>query len=237
MKKVVCGFGAALALLVCSFHSFAIEQTIFDWKATPYLGVDLQSRRMLFEKEYSMRSEKPRYLEGSFYAGLGLSDFFALEMGYQRTQQRSSNPGLAQGELYLGDPLIDPNGTAIRTKTILKGYRANVIGFLPVQFFTDLKLLGTFGFSRAQLKTVSSQLDLSAPADGFGRPFTFQKRVWMPRLGLGLQKMMDASFGIRALVTWEKTSKFGRITESRNTTLVIQPQNSVITSLGVFYTF
>lgn len=237
MNKIICRLGVALVLLVFSFRSFAIEKIIFDWKGIPYLGVDLQSRRMLFQKEYSMRSEKPRYMEGSFYAGVNLSEFFALEMGYERAQQRSANPGLAEGELYLGDALFDPNGTAIRTKTILKGYRANLIGFLPVQFFTDLKLLGTFGFSRAQIKTVSSQLDLSIPEDGWSRPFTFQKRVWMPRVGLGLQKMIHASFGIRALVTWEKTSKFGRITENRNKTLIIQPQNSVITSLGVFYTF
>ncbi len=234
MRKLFIGFRVFLSAALLLYF-LPMQATAIEWSGTPYIGRDLQSRHMAFRKSYSTGIDKNRYLQGSVYLGLNCNPFLGLEFGIEKSSTQSANPYLPYNSPYMGSPNTVLSGAAIKTKTTLRGYHGSVVGFLPMNTPFDLKLVGLFGLAKLQTKIVLKDYDLDTHV--WSRPFIFNKKIWTPRLGVGAQTMIYNHVGLRAMVIWEKTSKFGYMLESENNTLILAPKNSLTPSIGLFYKF
>lgn len=238
IQKIICVRQFFISIIALCF--FIIRAEALESRWVSYIGADLQSRHMKFAKPYSTGVDKNDYLQGNLYLGLRCNDFFGLEFGFERAMKKSENPNLPFSASCMGEDNTTPEGTAIKTKTILEGYHSSVVAFLPLGFIPDSKLIAILGLARARIKTTldSYEFDSLNPADqGWNRPYIFKKSRWIPRLGIGTQIMVNHHFGLRVLCILEKTSQYSYIVESRSARRILLPKNSIIPSVGIFYKF
>ncbi len=211
-----------------------MQANAFEWHETAYVGGDFQSRHMKFKQGYSTGIDKNRYLQGNVYLGLNCNPFFGFELGFENSSKQSAMPYLPLEAPYAGQDITAIDGAAIKTKTTLRGYHAGLVSFLPLNAPFDLKLVALLGMANLKTKVTSDDYDIDLAE---WRYLTFKKKVWTPRIGMGAQTMINEHFGLRAMVIWEKTSKFGYILASEYNRFKLAPKNSVTPSIGLFYKF
>ncbi len=201
---------------------------------TTSVGADLQTRQMTFKKDRSPGTvAKPRAMQGGGYFAFTFP-WFGLELGYERSQQDAAGL-LLPTDTYFSDLLGGGSSLGLCTKTSIRGPYANLAVFLPISDEYRLKLLGFVGMGRLHAEVIST-----LPQAGLIH--VFSERKWIPRAGIGVQHTLnkDDSFGIRAMMIWEKTSKFEDMRPRYRdgvTPLLASFKNSIIPTLGVFYNF
>ncbi len=200
---------------------------------TTSVGADLQSRYMKFEKNRAPGTiAKPHMIQGSGHIAFNFP-WFGLELGYESSRQDVGGL-LTPSDHYFGERLGGNADLEMAAKTTIRGPYANLTGFLPISEEYRLQGLCFIGMGRLHTKVVS--IIPAADVENI-----FSKRTWIPRAGVGIQHTLNKndSFGIRAMVAWEQTSRFREMlpTEETATPIYASLRNSVIPSLGVFYNF
>ncbi|MBP6104813.1 MAG: outer membrane beta-barrel protein [Gammaproteobacteria bacterium] len=225
-------FSSLVVCIVCFFSSMCgtAAESSTDLVG-PYSGVDVQSRNMHFRPGYSDTIVKNNYLQGNAYVGFRLHEWVGLEIGYQRAYQDSAKI-ISDGERYFDDEEIGSDRTRVKIK--IAGPHMNLVGLLPIpEAPCNLTLIASLGLARLKLN-IDSQFFVTPSEIS---PSSFTKRAWIPQVNLGVQHMINATFGIRGMLGWEKTSKFSNVPEAKRDHLKANLKNSTISSLGVFYKF
>lgn len=241
-----------LALLTAPVFMLATAGTAvadFDFGClTPYVGVDAQMRHMGFHKRFGGNVLKTTHPQGNFFAGLKFNDCVGIELGYEVSTKKSRSRTLNNADTLFGGPLEQSTQALTVTNSIhasskIHGWNLNLVGYYPLPVCDDnLSLIGSVGFAQLKLRThgalrirgvdAVTRTTLVDQTVSVGRS---HKSKAVLRLAGGAQYMMTECFGVRALVTWENTSKF-KNHHRRNTTnlRLVKPKNSFIYGLGVF---
>lgn len=231
-----------------------------DWSSVkPYVGVDAEWRHMNFKRGYGDNVFKRNTPQGNAYVGVRLSDYFAIEAGYQAAKKKSRSCAIKQGDLLLG---FDPTDTSMNLgaagfpdtlnivgTTQIKGAHLNLLGILPVWGEYRIQLIGSVGYASLKAKQSLKVIDATGggvPTIQFNGYDAYSKRKNVLKLGAGLQHMLTDNWGIRAMFKWENTQRIqipGTLFQGvdPNTmalqTATVRLKNSTIYSLGTFFTF
>ncbi len=217
----------ALAIVLTAVPAMAEQELV------PYIGADAKWSHMSFCKGEGNNLIKRDYPQGNFYGGAKFNDWVAFEAGYESTTKKTKSVTLNSGDNLYGQTIPsffpDIKNTA---KSKIHGFHANVVGFYPVSEAYRLSLIGSLGLSQVKLR-VSNVLAYSATLQD---SFQFVSRRWIPRVNVGVQHMLDAQTGLRAMVGWERTGAFKNMTTAEFK-YVASAHNTTNFGLGVFYNF
>ncbi len=232
-----------LSLCVLSFVGFSTVAVGDDLGFN--VGADAQWRFMPLQKGSGDNIVKKSYPQGAVYGGMKFNDFFGLEVGYQRSVSAKRQETLNVNYVsYFSDSLeIDPGDHYVsRSKVSTQGFYTGVLGFLPISEEYRLKLIASVGVVRMKTK-ISSALDLVEPTGTTSNSLvrTFIQTKWIPKVGAGIQHMIDDNIGVRAMAGWEQTARFKRIRGIRPdgtlSNYAASLKNSATLGLGMFYNF
>jgi hypothetical protein len=239
-KNLIKGvFSASVSLLAFGASASNLSDQ-FD--VVPYVGADAQRRSMEFKQDYGKNLTKQNYPQGNVYLGLKLNQYVGLEVGYEFTKTLKKSTTANGTEIRFGQvffPDIDTiNG--FDTKTKIRAFHGNIVGFLPISEQYCLQLIGSVGVARAKIKIVHDvPIENNIPNTAFAADHrVFSKSKWIPKIGLGLQHMVTCQLGVRAMAGWEGTNRFKDIKPTNVTsTLVGRTKDSFNFGVGLFYNF
>lgn len=192
------------AIMVIGFLSAAnVQADTMD--VSPFMGADYYQPWMKAKTDWDKVFPNSTYPGVSFYVGTRFHDIFALELGYDWSIRKSASWGLAEGSTFFGSKITDKNGVTGTTSITRTGGHLDFITFLPVA--EDLELMGSFGFGWLQPKLKmtfsvppsSSATSAMASVAGKGRGVF--------RVGFGASYMLTETFGARAKLGWESTTR------------------------------
>src|SRR5215467_5340076 len=100
MKKIIFLLAAIISLShpIQTQAGFSLNNC--EWN--PYLGADLQWRYMDFKQGYGENTLEHSAPQGNGYAGIKLSDYVALEGGFEAAKTRNRIATLSAGERAAG---------------------------------------------------------------------------------------------------------------------------------------
>jgi hypothetical protein len=247
VKKKLALLSAPIVLLAASA---ATAENRFG--LTPYVGADAEFRHMDYHKDFGGNIINHDAPQGNVYAGVRLGEYFAVEGGYEKTKTKNKRSTLKSDDT-LGGFVLPKNAGDVETFgfntiTQTKGLHANLVGFLPICDLYRLQLIGMVGFARLKTKTTLTWATLNgavvAPLVGPGEDINiFKAKRSILRLGVGLQHMITCNWGLRGMLKWEASKKLkmdatSPVLDAGNpAALSIKPKNSVIYSIGAFYSF
>ncbi len=207
-----------------------------DQNLVPYVGADAKWNQMKFKNSAGGNVIAKNYPQGNLFAGLKFNEWVGVELGFENTAKKNRNVTLPGGANFFGVEL-PPGGSDfhVSTKTKIDGFNANVVGFYPIMEECSLSLFGSLGLARLKLKTRAS---FTVGSDPEVTMRNFVKRTLVPRATVGIQKMLNECIGVRAMLTWEKTSAFKTIyVKETESATFIRPKDSASVGLGIFYNF
>jgi hypothetical protein len=218
----------------------------------PYAGLDAQWRRMAFKTGFGDGLFRKNVPQGNAYVGVQLNEYLGLEAGYERTFAKANTVVIGPGGQEVGFllPVIDPD-TGLLSQTEghvneekLRGWHIDLIGFTPcLQFDPSVRFFGGIGIAQKKVRLVDTLYTIDGgllPEDEIiANRRTFKSRKTMLRLSAGVQKMLTKCVGIRAIMNWENTGRFGylRSIERPNGITIANLRNTVSVGLGAFVKF
>ncbi len=207
---------------------------------SPYIGVDMQQRTTPFKQSFGSDLFRKSSLQGNFYVGCKFNSYFGVEAGYQVTNRKNRNVSLPVGTVQLGQPVTAPTpGTQEKANKRISGMNLSIMSFLPVSSQYQLDLIGILGLSNLRVKLGY----LSVTNNTMIKQVILKQSKTIPRLGVGIQKMIANRFNIRATIIWENTEKFnnvsgvGDIRTSDLVTYTAKLKDSVVYGLGIGIAF
>ncbi len=221
----------------------------------PYVGVDGQIRIINFKQDYGGNVLKNHYPQANVFGGIILSQNFGIEAGYEFSKQQYTISRDNQRKVVLGRPTPVPHpwNTGIvydnsYSSSKINGLNLNLVGLFPIQ--KNIALIGSFGFSNLKLQvkntfrhtviTDTGFLELPI-TDVYSDDINYNKRKTLFRLTGGIKLRLNNCVGMRALLSWENTSKLAAkardsITK-RKVLGMAKPKNSFQFGIGLFFTF
>lgn len=228
-------------LLIGALISSTAVMADYDWDCvTPYVGADIQWRHMEFKKNFGNKETARNYPQGNIYLGTRINDCFGVELGYESTTEKKRTVSQQFGDNDFGAAVLRGDSYTTQTKTSLRGFHLDLVGFLPICEEYCLELFGAVGIAPLQLKVVEdvpTVLALPNPFLAQDRR-TFKKTKWVPRVNIGIQHMFCfcEQLGARATAGWEGTSAF-KITSRESGLQKARVKDSWILGIGLFYNF
>ncbi len=203
---------------------------------SPYIGGDVQIRKMPFKQGVGDDLFKKGSIQGNFYLGFKVNKYFGFEIGHQAANKKDRNvPPTAETRLGKAGGLAAASEMGTRQ---IKGWNLNVIGFLPISSEYQMSMIGIAGLSSLEVR-----LKYTGSSPIFGgavmhEQIKFKQRKNVLRLGGGVQKMFSDSFGVRTTVVWENTSRFNNITQNyAGNTYTAKLKDSWTYGIGAFVMF
>lgn len=206
---------------------------VADQDFAPYIGADAKWNQMKFKNNAGGNQLAKNYPQGNLFAGIKFNECVGFEAGYESTTQKTRSSVTPFEANFFGDtsPSIDPLNA--KSKTKISGFNANLVGFYPIMEDRSVSLLGSIGLAQLKLR---NRVTYTFGGDPEVFNLNFAKRKIVPRATLGIQSMLNECIGVRALLTWERTSAFKKV-YAKNSILNITPKDSQSIGLGVFYSF
>ena len=225
---------------------------------TPYIGVDAQMRHMGFQKDFGGNILKKKNPQGNFFAGLKFNQYVGVEVGYEFSKTQRIIKDSYPNDIIFGQsiPAFSPDVLSVenlhRTFSKINGWNANLVGFLPVlQEKNDVQLIGSIGVANLKLQTKNTltttevESFIGDPNDTFTiistKNIFYKKRKAILRIASGIQYKINDCIGLRAMVSWENTSKLKAKAKDAITEKALlgmtAPKNSFQYGLGMFISF
>ncbi len=232
-------------LIICMIvwlTQMAVPAIAENIQVTPYAGFDIQWRQMGFKAGYGDNQVKRHYPQANFYVGSTFNEYIGFELGYEKSVKKSRTVLITRGDKDFGHLFSDPAFTyTTKVDTTIQGFHANAVGSYPLSKEYRLHCIASVGLAQLKLK-VMRNVPTSAGGpnpDAASVRREFVKTKYVPRLSAGLQYVINEHFGIRAMLTWEKTSKFKNLKPVNNGTSPLRAsvKDSTNLGLGIFYQF
>jgi hypothetical protein len=201
-----------------------------------YSGFDVQMRNMGFKKGYGDNTFEKQYPQGNLFVGLMFNEFFGLELGYEKTLNKSRHTSFAGGDVLLGN--VAPAGTSgkFQSKGQIFGPNFNIVGIYQLCQEYPIEIFGSVGAAFLTAKFDRNLVEFMGRSVSSLRTFDREKTVW--RVGAGIQYLLAGCLGFRANVGWENTSQISLYTrEVLANPPQIKLQDSLLFGLGLFYIF
>lgn len=233
-------FFAALTNSISASASWLPDWMTFNFNL-PYIGADIQERRMDFKGGFGDNLLYRTAPQGNFYAGFRFNDYMGLEAGYESTKTRSRTVTLTAGEIAAGAPILPAGSPAIfRSKIKIHGPHVDLVGFLPIcEVCCPFDILGSIGIARLKAEAERTTVAMGPLAQpGTTRTLSTSKTVW--RFAAGLQYNWTDHLGLRATINWVDTGKLvlsatdniaGRVVPE------IKPKVSTVYGFGALWQF
>jgi hypothetical protein len=216
--------------------ALGLSLPVVAWDLDPYAGVDAKWSRMGAKRGLGDTQIAKDYPQGNLFVGLKLNEWVGAELGYESTTKKNRTVITKSGGAFFGASTDIGFPFSSTTKTRISGFHANVVGFYPVLEEYRVSLFGSIGL--AKLKFSSDLVYEDVPSLGIRDHRQFIKSKLVPRVTAGVQHMLVENFGVRAMVSWEKTSTFRNIfSKTSSSPLYVAPKNTTSFGLGVFYSF
>jgi hypothetical protein len=219
-----------------------------------YVGIDGQVRLINFKQDYGGNILKNHYPQANVFGGLMFGQNYGIEAGYEFSKQQYTVSRDNPREVVLGRPipLRDPRNTGIvydnsYSSSKINGINVNVIGLLPIQ--QNIQLIGSIGFANLKLRaknifthTIITDFPLlELPiTDVYSDHVNYNKRKTVLRLSGGIKLRLNDCISMRALLSWENTSKLqAKAIDSVTKGKVLgmaKPKNSFQYGIGLFIT-
>ncbi len=226
-KELIMGIVAlGLSLPVLANESFA-----------PYVGIDGKLDQIKLKKAAGANLIAKNYPQGNLFAGMQINEWLGFEVGFESTTRKNKTSVVQFRSDFFGVPSVSAAPVHVKTKTKVDGFHVNVVGFYPIMQDCSLNVFGSLGLARLKLRTRAVHFFEN---DATGELFTrnFVKETLVPRVTVGVQSMLNECIGVRAMLTWEKTSAFKTIyAREVDAATFIRPKDSKSVGLGVFYRF
>lgn len=245
MKKKIFLFKIFTCLACAATASMALDSASLPFST--YMGVEAGYRNTPFAKNMGAGLIPKKYPQGGIFAGVRLYDYFGFELGYKRTTHKERLNPLMRGE---GDVLtleLDPaDFYQPQFEGLMSSFYGDLLAYFPVSEDYRLELIGAVGMSRLRYK-MKMNLMIYEPTPPNILDSTvnlmFKEKIWMPKLALGIQHMLNSDFGLRLMFSWEQTAKLKQMHPTNLRTGLVRPQysstmkNSITPSIGMFYSF
>ncbi len=229
-------------LILLATTTFVMNSTMAAnanwWNLQPYVGADIQMRRMDFKGGFGDNLFQHHSPQGNIYAGTKLDKNIGLELGFEATTTRTRTATLNAGDVLAGAPLnaaVTP--CVLKSKAKLKGPHLDVVGFYTFDERYPLQLLGSVGVS--VLKSTFERRTIQLPAPMVAKTNrTMGKTKAVLRLAGGLQHMFSDHIGMRLTVNWVRTSQIvAKANDGIVPDAMIKPKNSTVYGLGALWVF
>lgn len=237
-----------------------------SFELAPYAGVDAQMRHMSFERHFGGNIFHKSYPQANVFLGLKFKECVGVEIGYEfsKTQRHARNYNV--GDVVFGqiitsgasNPLLVSESFSGHASAKTYGWNFNLVGFYPV-FCGDnnMQLIASIGFAHLRLTAHHVLLNRNvllnefALEEGLRIPITdvilearnYKRRKNIFRMATGVQHMWGDCLGIRALITWEYTTKLKAHRNQFSPITGLTPfsraklKNSFLYGIGVFIPF
>jgi hypothetical protein len=218
--------------------SFSVVATEIDAVVRPYVGFDLQYRRMDFQTGKGDKLISIYHPQGNIYGGLMFNDSFGVEIGHESTSTKTTHNTLMSGESASAAPvarIFSP--TVYKGKSRIKGPHVNLVMFYPTDDY-NLKLFGSVGLSIVKAnfdRTLVSLRDINV-----GDVRTFSKRKSLIRLSVGAEYLINDSLSSRFSMGWVNTGNMqvwpndGKYPQANH---MIKPKDSITFGVGLRNSF
>ncbi|MCS5708880.1 outer membrane beta-barrel protein [Candidatus Berkiella cookevillensis] len=243
----------ALSTLLLASTPFAAATAFLgsDFYVNPYVAAEAGWRHSPWESAFGERHFKEQHTNLNFILGAQFHDYFAVEGGFQTTDQRQKQSFYFGAQNVTEEPVLGfLNGAGNEASSLhmaqskIDGWHLNLVGLLPVLPKTTLFASVGVAWMKFHVNTVPvydhNVLTTANPVSQWN-----SSRDAVLRLGIGVKQMITENFGSRLFLNWENTSLEGRIPG----TGVVNPptldsefytaksKNSYVVGLGFYYQF
>lgn len=223
-----------------------------DFCFSPYIGADLQDRRLGWKNDASDVFSKDAP-QANIYGGLQFCDFLGLEGGYEASLPKTRSGQIGTNS-FLGSTSFTPPGGVVRGALVppvftesrfqISGWHGSILGTLPL-FCPEIKLNTTVGLAyltAIHSATVLSDFRVGERAAGDRFFYNSTKKVVL-RLGVSLAYLFDQCTGLKFSVNWENTARFKNLSNQGAPVTIASPpasvsmKNSWMYGIGLFTKF
>lgn len=226
----------AIVILGLALSPLAHAYIFDDCAVRPWMGIDLQGRHIGMDHDFGGNIFKKDIVQYNVYGGVRILDYLGLVVGFEETENLGRNVGLAPGAVYLGVPLDAPEYHETQTK--IKGFYVDLMAFFPIcpQYCLDFFVSG--GVVRNTLQLADHLTSDNGIIEPTPLVRTYRETSTGARASLGLQTIFCEHVGLRAIVSWENTSRFNNVkpTERPDADTNVNIKDSFIYGLGIFIT-
>lgn len=229
---------AVLKLIFLTFISLTSPKILATTERNffPYIGADIQIRKMPFKQEFGDDLFKKKSMQGNFYLGFKVNENFGFEIGHQVADKKDRNTVTSAAPRLGKVQNILPGFKETGTRQI-KGWNLSLVSFLPLSTEYKISAIGMVGLSSLEVR-LKDVVVLPGVALNLHRETKFKQRKSVLRLGGGVQKMFSDSFGVRTTVVWENTSRFNNVTQNyAGNTYTAKLKDSWTYGIGAFVMF
>ncbi len=206
----------------------------------PFVGAEGQHRNMQFAEPFGEELFKENYAQYNLYTGLRWGKHFGVAIGHENSNTRKRTKSFAAGSAFLGEILGFQETHEASSE--IKGNYIELLGFIPLDRLNMRKteLYAGVGMikNKLTLEDITTHVaNVLVPGGPLQDNYHSKKNNL--RAELGLQKTFYNHFGIRASLSWEKTSRFRNLKpdEAPNADLIVNLKNTWSTGAGFFWIF
>lgn len=202
----------------------------------PYAGFDFQLRKMGFEQGYGDNIFETQYPQGNFFVGLMFTEFLGLELGYEKTLNKTRNSRFTAGDMILGNMAIAGTSGQFKSHGQVYGPHINIIGIYQLCQEYPFEIFGSIGAAYLTAKFDRNLVELNGIPRANRRSFEREKTIW--RAAVGAQYLLADCIGLRASLGFENTSQMNLFSrEPVSNPSEIKLKDSLLLGLGLFYVF
>lgn len=204
------------------------------------IGIEGQHRNTEFAQPFGEELFKDNYAQYNLYVAVRWSEHFGIAIGHENSNTRKRTKSFAAGSALLGTILADQE--IHEGSSEIKGNYVELLGFIPLDSLNMRKteLYAGVGIIRNKLtlEDIVTQIN-GVPVAGADFQNFYHNKKNNPRVELGLQKTFYNHFGLRASLSWEKTSRFRNLkpNELPNAETIVNLKNTWSTGAGFFLVF
>lgn len=204
---------------------------------TPYIGAEVHMLNIRWPGNFGGNILDDEYPEGGVFLGFKFCDYVAIEGGYEVTKTKVVQSSIPADGLAYGIALTNPPEFWY-SKSQIKDWHADLLGFLPIYDPWCLELLASIGVQRTKITNFTYEIaDRLAPLNPYASMSHFSQSKTVMRAALGFQQKWSECYGGRATVGWANTSKFHQIRSQETGNSIMQVKDSIRYGLGVFAEF
>jgi hypothetical protein len=192
LKSTIC-----LSMLAFLAMPAQAAETPADFFFKPYVGADYQYTGVNYEEDIAGTGINGDDIANdslhgvNLHVGARVHKHLGFEAGYLWSDEADKNNVL---------------GTGINTKTSVKGFTFDALGYLPVDDAGRLELIGTVGISH-----LKGEVEASAPGLATGSVDDTETK---PRFGGGAQYWLTDHLNVRGLVRYQSADFDGTVKDA-----------------------
>lgn len=233
-------FKASIVALAMSIASVAVAGE-FDLYFKPYVAADIGGSYVKFDDGYGDNLFPKTSRKYDLAIGAKLNDYFGVEFGAERTNQKSEDARLVGGDLNLGIAITTGSSAEYISRTKYKGWYGSLVGYIPFEcnnsMVQEFSLLGSIGFSRVTAELERERTKANGVANVQLRQLRDNDNKTVLRLGVGASAMFNEHFGLRVLGHFLKTNKLSPTNTDSNSTIEARLKNTFTYTIGALFVF